>query len=59
MNKFRVLNFNKCMEYFCQSKPMMNEIITMCYVNFVMSMVIVLVTIFKKPVRVVRHDDLT
>ncbi len=35
------------------------EILVMSYVNFIMSVTMLLVMIFKKPVRVVGHEDLT
>jgi hypothetical protein len=35
------------------------EILLMGYVNFIMSVTILLVMIFKKPIKVIGHEDLT
>lgn len=37
----------------------MREILVMSYVNFIVSMCVLLIMIFKKPIKVVKHDDLT
>jgi hypothetical protein len=35
------------------------EILLMGYVNFIMSVTVLLVMIFKKPIKVIGHEDLT
>ena len=35
------------------------EILLMSYVNFIMSVTMLLVMIFKKPIKVIGHEDLT
>ena len=65
MNYFLyVLSSSATMFYnYLQTKQMCEditrEIVVMSYVNFIMSVTILLVMIFKKPVRVVGHEDLT
>ena len=35
------------------------EIVVMSYVNFIMGVTMLLVMIFKKPIKVIGHEDLT
>ncbi len=65
MNYFLyVLSSSMSMIYnYFQTKQMCEEstreILVMSYVNFIMSVTMLLVMIFKKPIRVVGHEDLT
>jgi hypothetical protein len=65
MNYFLyVLSSSVTMFYnYFQTKQMCEEstreILVMSYVNFIMSVTMLLVMIFKKPIKVIGHEDLT
>jgi hypothetical protein len=65
MNYFLyILSSSASMVYnYFQTKQMCEdstrEILVMSYVNFIMSVTMLLVMIFKKPIRVMGHEDLT